>query len=490
MQKIYSFRSKIIIVLAIVIVSISFISFYLYNNYLTARVIKNAEENVVNILHLVKDLYYYSDHDEQRPITFLKKMEEHNWVLNAYLANAEGDIMYPKEAQYLNQDILNPVKLSSLNQEVTLETHKKDKIPYTRIFLKMQNSPGCYECHDPHINTLGYTVFDISMVEAKKNKAVVLKFSLFFTLFMVLIIVFVVIIMHYKFVKKSLVHFQTKIERINDGYLDERVFIEESKELGILGKDFNKMLDNFQKTQGQLVSCHNKEMRNNRKLASVGEMAARLAHEIRNPITGIANAIEIIVDETQDEQNKPILEEIQRQANRVNEAVSNLLIYSRSKALNTHKGNINILVKSLILFLKSQNHNKSINFHLNLQADIPVFNFDHEKVENALLNLGLNAIQAINDSGTVTFKTSYDPLKKEVIIKVVDTGTGIPKEIIPQIFSPFFTTRTEGTGLGLAIVKDIVEKHDGEIWAEKNVEKGSVFNISLPVEEKQNIISY
>ena len=488
MKKIYSFRSKITIILMVVIVTISFISFYLYNQYLTKIIYKNAEENAVNILHLVKDQYYYSEHDEQGPMTMLKNMEEHNWILNAYLANAEGDILYPTEPSHLFNNILNSAKLYSLKEEVTLESHKKDNIPFTRIFLKMQNSPNCYECHSPNLKTLGYTIFDISMIEAEKTRAFTLKFSLFYTILLVLIIGFIITMMHYRFVRKSLIHFQSKIEKINTGNLEERIIIPQSKELGQLAKDFNNMLDKFQETQQKLMICHKKELRNNKKMASVGEMAARLAHEIRNPIMGIANAIEIIVNEIQDEHNKPIIEEIQRQANRVNEAVSNLLIYSRSKELNMHMGNINILVKSLSLFLRSQNHNKLINFHLNLQSKIPVFKFDHEKIENALLNLGLNAIQSIPDKGTVTFKTNYDSDKKIVIIKVEDTGIGIPKEVLSKIYSPFYTTRTEGTGLGLAIVKDIVEKHYGEIWVEQNIKKGSIFNISLRIEEKPILI--
>ena len=486
MEKKYSFRSKITIMLLLVTVSISFVSFYLYNQYLTKKIYKSAEENVVNILHLIKDqYYYYAEHDEQSPIILLKKMEEHKWVLNTYLANAEGEILYPLESKYLDKDVLNPAKLSSLKQEITLESHKKESNPYTRIFLKMQNFFSCYECHNPNITTLGYTIFDISMVEAKKNKAFVLKFSLFFTFILVLIIGVVITLMHYQFVKKTLVHFQSKIEKINKGDLNERVIISESKELGQLGTDFNEMLNNFQETQNKFIICHKKELQNNKKLATVGEMAARLAHEIRNPITGIANAIEIIADEMQEEQNKPILEEIKRQANRVNDAVSNLLLYSRSKELKVHMGDFNVLVRSLILFLRSQNHDKKIIFHLNLYPNIPVFKFDHEQIENALLNLGLNAIQAINGSGEVTFTTNFNDLKKEVSISVKDTGIGIPENILPKIFNPFFTTRMEGTGLGLAIVKDIIEKHHGEIWVEQNIGAGSIFNITLPIEGNQ-----
>ena len=208
MKKNYSFRSKVTVMLIIVIVSISFVSFYLYNKSLTDKIYKNAEENVLSILHLVKDKFYYSEHVEQSTISLLKKLEEHNYVLKTYLVNAEGVILYPVKSEHLLNDILNPNKLSSLTEEVTIETFKEEINPYTRIFLKMQNSPSCYECHDRNIKTLGYMVYDISMSEAEKNKAFTLKFSILYTVFLVLILGFVVTIMHYQFVKKSLSHYK------------------------------------------------------------------------------------------------------------------------------------------------------------------------------------------------------------------------------------------------------------------------------------------
>ncbi len=490
MTKIYSFRFKITIVLVLAIVSISFVSFYLYDKFLTERIYKTTENSIIGVLHFLKDQYYHTEHGEGSPISLIKGISGHQWVLNTYLADSLGKIVFVADSSVLDKNVEPLKKFSSLDKEVTIEEFKNAPEPFTRVYLKMQNNEKCHSCHDTETKTLGYTVYDISMQEVEKNKTFTLKFSVFFTFLLILMIGGLISSMHYRFVKKSLKHFQSKIEKINAGDLDERVIIPESKELGQLGKDFNRMLDNFQNTQKKLLICHRRELLNNKKLATVGEMAARLAHEIRNPITGIANAIEIIVDEIQDDQNKPILEEIQRQANRVNSAVSNLLIYSHSKELKVHEGNINVLVKSLLLFLRSQDHNKSIKFHLNLQPKIPVFKFDHEKIENALLNLGLNAIQAIPKEGTITYTTKYDAEQRQVIIKVEDTGTGIPDEILPKIFSPFYTTRTEGTGLGLAIVKDIIDKHQGEIWVETKHKKGCIFSISLPIDYKSLSTEY
>ena len=103
------------------------------------------------------------------------------------------------------------------------------------------------------------------------------------------------------------------------------------------------------------------------------------------------------------------------------------------------------------------------------------------QMEDVLLNLGINAIQAIHTEGSISYKTTFSHDDKRVYIYVSDTGKGIPGENLSQIFHPFFTTRNEGTGLGLAIVKDIIDKHNGDITVENNIAKGCTFTISTPV---------
>ena len=211
-------------------------------------------------------------------------------------------------------------------------------------------------------------------------------------------------------------------------------------------------------------------------------MSARLAHEIRNPITGIANAVEIIIEETRDTENKPVLEEIRRQANRVNKAVSNLLNYSRSRELHLQEGDINEIIKSVVFFLSNQDIDKKINLILELGDNVPPFNFDTEQVENVLLNLGMNAIQASETNNTIAYTTLFLEGERKILVAVSDSGTGIPEDKFQDIFKPFYTTRTQGTGLGLAIAKEIIEMHLGEIKVENNLDKGCTFTITLPAD--------
>jgi signal transduction histidine kinase len=411
-------------------------------------------------------------------------MEKDRHVMKTYLLDADGNIKQTTDSSSVQaMDDINEFRASG--NEMAVKIYRDRRIPFSRAFLHVYNVPVCYQCHLPEKVTLGYVIIDFSLQEHQNYISIARNSSIIFTICMLLIILFFVLLMHYRFVKKSLFGFRSAIFHINEGDLSKRVNIPESKELGQLGKSFNQMMEKFQFTQKRLLYYHQKELNDAQKLASIGEMSARLAHDIRNPLTGIVNSIEVIAGEMKDSPYSPILEEIQRQAGRVNNAISNLLKYSRPVELNLHQGNINGLVEALVLFLGSQKVNKNIIFKLELQEGIPEFSFDAEQLENVLMNLGLNAIQAIEKEGQITYRTHYDEVSKIITISVEDNGPGIPVDKEPEVFKPFFTTKTEGTGLGLAIAKDIIEKHNGGIRFENIPGSGCKFIISLPLEFQQ-----
>ena len=411
-------------------------------------------------------------------------MIKDDYVSNAYFLDSVGILKYPKNLAEYKNDTLFEIDIPLIKEDFTFKTFKTEKEVFSRAFIRLHNLPECYSCHSYKSENLGFIVFDFSINQTQKNINFTRNFSIAFTVFMVIILGGFVLLMHYRFVRGSLSKFQNSIQTINHGNLSERVSISKSKELGDLARCFNKMMDNFQETRNQLNTYHEKEMQDAQKLATIGEMSARLAHEIRNPITGIANAIEIIVEDTEDEQNKPILQEIKRQANRVNEAISNMLKYSKSEKLKLEKQSINENIKSIVFFLKNQSSTNNITFILELQANIPDFYFDKEKIENVFLNLSLNSIQAIeetNKKGIITYKTTLSSDEKEVIVCIEDNGIGIKKDKINKIFKPFYTTKTEGTGLGMAIVKETTNKHKGKIKVVSKVGKFTSIEVSFPV---------
>lgn len=481
----FSFRVKITIPLILITGALSYISFRLYTKYVQKEMYKNVEHHVSTSIDLLQEPYYYTIKQYSGSIinNLMADIRKNDHVLDV-------DLLKPTEYLDCGDEVVavdRVFKRSESHQQysnVCVESYYELKEPFSRMIIKLNNSPSCYECHDEQNKVLGYLAIDYSLAEAEQSFFVVQKFSIFFTMLMIGVIVLIVVLMHYKFVRSSLVSFQSLMKKVNNGDLTKRLKIPKSKELGELGANFNEMLDNFQNTQNELLFLHKRELQNTRRLATLGEMSARLAHEIRNPLTGIANAIEVIVnDNSSCGGNKQILEEIQRQSLRVNGAISNLLKYSRESEVRLKENDINALIRSIVFFLSSQKREKQIDFKLDLDKDIPLLLFDYDQLENVLTNLGINAAQAIESKGEVVFKTRFDKVSQKLKIKVSDTGRGIPENVIAKIFNPFYTTRSKGTGLGLAIAKDIVNKHDGKISVKNNKDVGCTFVISLPFKE-------
>ena len=476
-----SFRFKIITTLVVVVTPMSFFSFYTYNYYLSKKVYKNAESDIMSMLCFMKD-QIIAIHDGRIIKPTLRQLDKDSRIIHSYLINSEGKVLYPSNYMAKTFDTLNLRLLATLSNDISLKIFQDEPIPFSRAIIRLKNFSTCYQCHGAVKPILGYIAVDFSMHTPEDTVAFARRFSLAFTVLMLLLILGFVLILHYKMVRRSLSQFQTTIRTINEGNLNERLIIPRSTELGKLGKSFNEMVDYFQQTQNELQRYHKNEILNSKKLATIGEMSARLAHEIRNPITGIANAIEIIIEEAGDTVNKPVLEEIRRQANRVNKAVSNLLTYSRSRELHLQEGDINEIIRSVVFFLSNQDIDKKINFILELGDNVPLFHFDAEQVENVLMNLGLNAIQASEANNTIAYTTLFLEDERKIIVAVSDSGKGIPAEKLQDIFKPFYTTRTQGTGLGLAIAKEIIEMHLGEIKVENNSDRGCTFTITLPAD--------
>ncbi len=483
--KLNSFRSKIVLALVVSVTTITILSFYFYNKSLKDIVKTEHDKNVISVLNILKEQFYHTLGSNEGKIiyTLLDFTRLNKNVKNAYLLNSDNELIYPTPLNLRLLDSLNLDKLAKTDSSIFLETKNSGSAYFTRAYIPLQNSSQCYSCHPRSTKYLGTIVVDILGESPNISVGFTKKFIIVFAIIILIIIGLTIMVMHFRFVKRALREFQNTIEAVNLGVFHKRLSIPETKELGQLGRNFNTMLDNFQKTQKELEVFHKNQMRNNYKLATVGEMSARLAHEIRNPITGIANAIEIISSEIEDEKSKAILDEVLRQANRVNQAITDLLKYSRQKEIVLKESDINDLIRGLLFFLENQSPDKRIILKKELQENIPTFDFDRAQLEDVFLNLGINAIQSINKKGTIVFKTSYNEENNMVRISIKDSGKGIPEDVKSQIFHPFFTTRNEGTGLGLAIVKDIIDKHKGEIWVENNTGAGCTFIVELPVKE-------
>jgi two-component system sensor histidine kinase HydH len=217
------------------------------------------------------------------------------------------------------------------------------------------------------------------------------------------------------------------------------------------------------------------------RLAAVGELAAMVAHEVRNPLAGIRGGCEILLEGyPEGDTRHDIGVEIIHQVDRLSRTVHDLLLFARPKAMDLVPTNLHRLIERILLVLLDDPENAAVDVVLDFGDDVPIIQADGRQMEQVFMNLLLNAIQAMSHKGMVTIATRNSG--RQVVVTVSDAGPGIPQDKIGRIFEPFFTTRSQGTGLGLAIVKKIVEAHGGRIEAASRPGSGARFTVTLPRE--------
>jgi len=215
------------------------------------------------------------------------------------------------------------------------------------------------------------------------------------------------------------------------------------------------------------------------RLSALGEISAGIVHEIRNPLGAIKGAVEIIEDElAEDSPRREFAAIAKREVERIEKLVQEFVRFARPPKLVKSLANVNELVESVIKLLEQQATAQKVITQKDLAKNLPPVALDGEQIEQVLLNLSLNALQAMPNGGTVIFRTSQT--KDAVIIEVEDTGGGIPANVIGRIFDPFFTTKDKGSGLGLSVAHKIVAQHVGNLTA-RNSENGAVFRIEFPL---------
>ncbi|MEJ2209412.1 MAG: cache domain-containing protein [Anaerolineae bacterium] len=247
------------------------------------------------------------------------------------------------------------------------------------------------------------------------------------------------------------------------------------REMRTLAESFNTMVQALEDTQEQLVQ---KE-----KLASVGQLAAGVAHEINNPLGSVLLYADIMRKETPDDdvQQREDLEMIIREATRCKTIVNDLLNFSRQNEVMAQETNLNRLLDEMAQEAEKQDLYQQIEIVTRLGADLPTIQADPLQLRQVFLNLMSNAAEAMPEGGTLTLTTRRGPTPGLVTVEVQDTGVGISEENMKKIFTPFFTTKPigKGTGLGLAIIYGIVKMHRGQISLQSQPGKGTTFTITL-----------
>lgn len=220
------------------------------------------------------------------------------------------------------------------------------------------------------------------------------------------------------------------------------------------------------------------------RLSAIGELSASLAHEIRNPLASIDGATNLMEsDQTPPEMRRTSLGIIRKEVQRLNRLLTNLLDFARPRKPEFQAVHPDRLIEATIALINHSAQQKGVTVRKDVRPDVPAFQCDPEQMKQVVLNLGINAVQAMTRPGEIVLSARQH--NAAVILSVRDQGPGVDEQDLDKIFNPFYTTKDAGTGLGLSVVYQIVTQHGGVVAAERNPDGGMTFSLTIPVEHNR-----
>lgn len=290
-------------------------------------------------------------------------------------------------------------------------------------------------------------------------------------------------------VERPLEDLMGTIARVRRGDLSARVmFAQRRDDIGQLGRQFNEMVEQLERNHLEIEELHRREMGRAEHLATLGELAAGLAHEIRNPLAGIAGVVDVMGKELPAESaSRAVLADVQSEILHIQNILNDLLSYARPRPPTFHPADLNITIEQAVMLAQQQVRTRPVKVLFTPNPSLPPVTHDPALIQQVVLNLVLNGIQAIPAQGAVEITITREDDHASISVK--DNGKGISPDSLPKIFRPFFTTRKEGTGLGLSLAHGIVQSHGGKIEAISTLGQGTQFRIQLPIERPRANLS-
>jgi two-component system NtrC family sensor kinase len=436
--------------------------------------------------------------DVHRTIETLGNQEE---ILSVRIFNKEGKIIYSPDASAIGVMVDKQAEACNVCHAADRPLERPSLTARTREFATsgagrslgiinpIYNEPGCWlaDCHahPSEQRVLGVLDVTMSLADADRTLAAEKRKALLISLVAILGFSLILWFGFHRLVGKPVKALVEATNAVSSGDLGYRIEIKREDELGQLGRSFNEMTRKLVDTQAQLFQSN--------KLASLGRLAAGVAHEINNPLTGVLTYSSFLLKRApEDSEIRSDLETIVHETKRCRDIVKGLLDFSRQAPPRKVQLEINALVDRALSILENQIGLAGIDVHRSVGQELLELRADANQLLQVLINLLVNAVDAIGkNGGEITISTDVEGGSEGsvVVIEVTDTGCGIPYEDQAKIFEPFFTSKGQkGTGLGLAVVWAILEQHGGSISVKSAPGNGTVFTVRLPVEKDPALV--
>jgi len=467
--------------------------------------------------------YYMLRNDREGLYHFMATMADEPGMVRVRVFDQEGQISYSTEPTEVSHSVDKGTEacygchtqsqpLARLKRPDRFRIYKSAGQRVLGIITPIENQPSCStaacHAHPESQQILGVLDTNLSLAKADTQLAASSRSMVAYTFFALLTIAVLSWLFVWRVVGEPIKSLKEGTERLTAGNLGYQIDVHSNDEVGELATSFNAMSlqlhaaneevvtwaktleDRVDHKTRELKSAHD-HMLHVEKMASIGKMAAVVAHEINNPLSGILTYAKLLrkwlergfTGNDQREEALQCLDLIAGESRRCGDLVKNLLTFSRTSPMNVEPADINAIFDRCVRLVQHKLELTGIQLHIALEPEAPRVLCDAAQIEQVVLALIMNAIDAMPRGGNLWLSTTVLEAGEEFQMQIRDDGMGIPPEILPQIFEPFLTTKESGhgVGLGLAISRSIMDRHQGRIDVQSEASKGTTFTLSLPL---------
>lgn len=354
--------------------------------------------------------------------------------------------------------------------------------PKTNIIMDfpIQNRGACARCHGADAGPLGY----VRLVSPKRDRQIAaeanLKGRLIILFASFLIVGLWTLMVVRRVIDEPMGRIVEAMHRVARGALDTRVDDLPSGELRSIARGFNNMVRLLEKDRREIVNLHRSQVGHLDRLAALGELSAHLAHEVRNPLTGISSAIQVMQTETPEgSPRREVLGKVLGQLNRMEQTMGNFLRFARLPEAVVRPFELREPLERVLDLIEVRLRTQNIELKRDIPMNLPRLKGDPGQIEQVFLNLFINAAHAMPQGGTLSVSVRSE-IEGTLLVEVRDDGKGISSADLEHVFRAFFTTRENGSGLGLPLSRQIVMAHNGDIWIESVPGRGTSVYVRLP----------
>jgi len=513
--------SLLLAVMVVIFALLGYLNIQLHRQHLEASALSSAER--VSDVIKRSTTYYMLRNDREGMYHAMATMADEPGMVRVRIFDKEGRISYssdPDEVSHIVDKSAEACYGCHTQSQPLEKLNRPDRFRIYRdaggqrvlgIITPIENQPSCSNAichaHSPEEKILGVLDTNLSLARADAQVGQSSWRMLAYTLFGLVAISCLSWVFIYRLVHLPLRRLKDGTRELADGNLGYQLELTSSDEAGELAKSFNRMslqlrsaneeIVSWAKTLEDRVEEKTRELKRAHahvlqveKMATIGKMAAVVAHEINNPLAGILTYAKLLkrwvergdVVTPKKEEAEQCLDMIAGESRRCGDLVKNLLTFSRTSQMNIQTSDLNTIAGRAVRLLAHQFEMNGVELHQDLAEGLPSLQCDPGQIEQVLLALMINAIDAMPRGGNLWLSTRAQD-GSELCFEVRDDGSGIPYEILERIFEPFLTTKEsgKGVGLGLAVSHNIIQRHHGRIDVQSEVGKGTTFTVSLPL---------